>query len=119
LFAGEAPTRFRAIETVATRNLAMLDAARSPDFMRPPPGNRLDALKGERGGQWSMRSNDRIHEIVKERRGVSAGTAARLARYFGGDAASWMALRADHVLKTLATRDDIARRVSPREAVPA
>jgi plasmid maintenance system antidote protein VapI len=42
-----------------------------------------------------------------------------LARYFGGDAASWLALQANHDLKTLATRDDIARNVSPREAEPA
>jgi addiction module HigA family antidote len=61
----------------------------------------------------------RIHEIVKERRGVTADTAERLARYFGGDAASWLALQADYELKTLATRDDIARKVSPREAAPA
>src|SRR6267142_2213567 len=33
----------------------------------------------------------RIHEIVKERRGITADTAERLARYFGGDAASWLA----------------------------
>ena len=31
----------------------------------------------------------RIHEIVKERRAVTADTALRLAQYFGGDAASW------------------------------
>jgi len=37
----------------------------------------------------------RIHEIVKERRGITADTAERLARYFGGDAASWLALQAD------------------------
>jgi plasmid maintenance system antidote protein VapI len=42
-----------------------------------------------------------------------------LARYFGGDAASWLALQADYDLKTLATRDDIARKVSPREAASA
>ena len=36
----------------------------------------------------------RIHEIVKERRGITADTAERLARYFGGDAASWLALPA-------------------------
>ena len=59
----------------------------------------------------------RIHEMVKERRGITADTAERLAHYFGGDAASWLALQADHDLKTLATRADIARRVAPR--VPA
>ena len=61
----------------------------------------------------------RVHEIVKERRGVSADTAERLARYFGGDAASWLAMQADFDLKTLPTRKDIARKVLPRETTPA
>ena len=56
----------------------------------------------------------RIHEIVKERRGITADTAQRLAHYFGGDAASWMALQADYDLKPLPTREDIMRRVQPR-----
>ena len=56
----------------------------------------------------------RIHEIVKERRGVTADTAERLAHYFGGDAASWMALQADYDLKTLPTRGEIERRVHRR-----
>lgn len=56
----------------------------------------------------------RIHEIVKERRGISADTAERLSRYFGGDAASWLALQADYDLKTLATREEIVRKVLPR-----
>jgi addiction module HigA family antidote len=56
----------------------------------------------------------RIHEIVKERRGVTADTAERLAHYFGGDAASWMALQADYDLKTLPTRAEIERRVHRR-----
>jgi proteic killer suppression protein len=58
LFEGEHPRRFRAIETVATRKLAMLDAAKTLEFMRSPPGNRLEALKGDRAGQWSVRIND-------------------------------------------------------------
>lgn len=45
----------------------------------------------------------RIHEIVKERRSVTADTAARLAKYFGGDAASWLVMQANYDLKTLAT----------------
>lgn len=53
----------------------------------------------------------RIHEIVKERRAVTADTALRLAQYFGGDAASWLALQANYDLKTLSTRDEIAQRV--------
>lgn len=56
----------------------------------------------------------RIHEIVKERRGITADTALRLAHYFGGDAASWLALQADYDLKTLPTRADIERRVQRR-----
>ena len=58
LFEGGHPKRFRAIETGATRKLAMLDAAKTLDFMRSPPGNRLEALKGGRAGQWSVRIND-------------------------------------------------------------
>ena len=61
----------------------------------------------------------RIHEIVKERRGITVDTAERLARYFGGDAASWLARQSDYDLKTPATREDIARRVLPRESFPA
>ena len=57
-FEGGHPKRFRAIEMVATRKLAMLDAAKTLDFMRSPPGNRLEALRGDRAGQWSVRIND-------------------------------------------------------------
>lgn len=56
----------------------------------------------------------RIHEIVKERRSITADTAERLARYFGGDAQSWMSLQAAYDLKTLPTRDEIKKRVEPR-----
>lgn len=58
----------------------------------------------------------RIHEIVNERRGISADTAERLARYFGGDAVSWLNLQAMYDLKTLPTRQEIMRRVEPRAA---
>jgi addiction module HigA family antidote len=61
----------------------------------------------------------RIHEIVKERRAVTADTAARLARYFGGDAASWLALQASYDLKTLSTRTTIDRHVKARDPVAA
>jgi addiction module HigA family antidote len=58
----------------------------------------------------------RIHEIVNERRGISADTAERLARYFGGDALSWLNLQATYDLKTLPTRNEILRKVEPRAA---
>jgi len=59
----------------------------------------------------------RLHEIIKERRAVTADTAERLARYFGGDAASWLAMQASYDLKTLPGRAEIARRVHPRGTV--
>lgn len=43
---------------VAARKLDMLDAATVLDELRSPPGNRLEALTGDRGGQWSIRIND-------------------------------------------------------------
>ncbi|WP_313348079.1 HigA family addiction module antitoxin [Stenotrophomonas sp.] len=58
----------------------------------------------------------RLHAIVHETRAVTADTAARLARHFGGDPASWLALQAEYDLKTLATWQDIERRVLPRQA---
>ncbi len=56
----------------------------------------------------------RIHEIVKERRSVTADTAQRLARYFGGDAASWLTLQAIYDLKTLPTHEEIMQTITPR-----
>ncbi len=79
-----------------------------------PPGLSVNALAMALGVPATL-----LHEIVKGRRGVTADTAERLARYFGGDAGSWLALQADHELKTLATRDDIARKVLPREVASA
>ncbi len=53
----------------------------------------------------------RIHEIIKERRAVTADTALRLAQYFGGDATSWLILQANYDIKTLPSRDEIAQHV--------
>ena len=41
----------------------------------------------------------RINDIVRERRGVSADTALRLSRYFGGDPQSWLNLQASYDLR--------------------
>lgn len=43
---------------VALRKLQMIDAAARIDDLRVPPGNRLEWLKGDRSGQWSIRIND-------------------------------------------------------------
>ena len=58
LFEGEQPKRFRNIETVATRKLQMLDSSVDLKDLRAPPANRLEALKGNREGQYSIRIND-------------------------------------------------------------
>ncbi|MBC8730008.1 type II toxin-antitoxin system RelE/ParE family toxin [Paraburkholderia sp. UCT2] len=58
LFEGRPVPRFANIRTVAERKLAMLHAAVTLDALRSPPGNRLEALKGDRAGQHSVRIND-------------------------------------------------------------
>ena len=50
--------RFANIRAVAERKLQMLDSAATLDFLRSPPGNRLEALAGNRKGQHSIRIND-------------------------------------------------------------
>lgn len=57
----------------------------------------------------------RINDIVRERRGVSADTAMRLARYFGGDARSWLNLQATYDLRLaeIANARKIEREVMP------
>jgi len=52
--------RFAGIAKVATRKLAQLDAAQTLEFLRSPPGNRLEALQGPRAGQYSIRVNDQF-----------------------------------------------------------
>lgn len=58
LFHGQRIPRFRNIETVALRKLAMLNRVVRIEALRIPPNNRLEALKGDRKGQWSIRIND-------------------------------------------------------------
>ena len=50
--------RFKAIERVALRKLRQLDAATRLSDLASPPGNRLEALRGDRKGQYSIRIND-------------------------------------------------------------
>ncbi|UIF90776.1 HigA family addiction module antitoxin [Cupriavidus sp. UYPR2.512] len=63
----------------------------------------------------------RINEIVREQRGITPDTALRLARYFGGDARSWMNLQLNYDLK-VAERDHgerITAEVAPRDPAAA
>lgn len=57
IYAGKHPRRFRNIERVAQRKLQMLDSAVELMDLRVPPGNRLEALSGNRRGQHSIRIN--------------------------------------------------------------
>ncbi len=58
LFQRERVRRFVNIESVARRKLGQLNAAATLKFLRVPPGNRLEALKGSRAGQYNPRIND-------------------------------------------------------------
>ena len=115
LFEGGDPSRFRAFKDSAMTN-------RPINQMRPVhPG---EILREDFLVPLNMSVNalalalkvppSRIHEIVKERRSISADTAERLARFFGGDAASWLNLQAIYDLKTLPNRDEIIQRIQPR-----
>lgn len=52
--------RFANIERPVLRKLKQLDLARRIDDLRAPPANRLEQLKGDRVGQWSLRVNDQF-----------------------------------------------------------
>lgn len=58
LFDDQPVRRFRAIERIARRKLLLLDGAETLEDLRSPPGNRLEALKGDRAGHFSIRIND-------------------------------------------------------------
>jgi proteic killer suppression protein len=57
---GERVKRFANIADVARRKLRQLEIAAMLDDLRVPPGNRLEALKGDRTGQYSIRVNDQF-----------------------------------------------------------
>ncbi len=58
LAARERVRRFHGFDRIALRKLAMIEAAHVLDDLRVPPGNRLEALRGDRAGQHSIRVND-------------------------------------------------------------
>jgi len=53
------------IQRVALRKLLYLDNAESLEDLRVPPGNRLEALKGDRAGQHSIRVNDQWRIVFR------------------------------------------------------
>ena len=58
LATGRGVRRLASVESVARRKLRQLEIAGRLDDLRVPPGNRLEALKGDRKGQMSIRIND-------------------------------------------------------------
>lgn len=58
LFEGRRVRRWLAVERQALRKLEQLDLAQTVEDMRAPPGNRLEKLRGDRDGTWSVRIND-------------------------------------------------------------
>jgi len=59
IFSGQEIRRLpRDVQEVARRKLKVLDAVSSLEGLRVPPGNRLEPLRGDRRGQWSIRIND-------------------------------------------------------------
>lgn len=58
LFSGKRVALFANIASVAMRKLQQINAATTLEFLRIPPGNRLEQLSGNRSGQHSIRIND-------------------------------------------------------------
>jgi antitoxin HigA-1 len=79
-----------------------------------PPGLSVNAPSVAMGV-----SSIRVREVVKARWAVTAETATLPARYFGGDAASWLPLQAKYDLKTLPTMRSIQRDARSREQLVA
>ena len=69
LFENKRVARFVNFEQVARRKLKQLHAAADLAFLRIPPQNRLEALKGSRKGQCSIRINDQWRLCFKWRDG--------------------------------------------------
>jgi proteic killer suppression protein len=104
---GRRVKRFINIEAVARRKLRQLQIAGRLEDLRVPPGNRLEALKGSRAGQHSIRVNDQFRvcfrwtsagaedvEIVAGKRAITADTDLRLCRFFGLSNGYWLRAQA-------------------------
>ncbi len=65
LFNRDRVPRFANIEAAARRKLEQLNQAGGLEDLRIPPGNRLEALKGDRSGQHSIRINDQFRACFR------------------------------------------------------
>lgn len=75
LFIGKRVARFVNIERIAMRKLQQINAATSLDFLRIPPGNRLEKMAGNRLGQWSVRINEQWRVCFRFRDGHALDVA--------------------------------------------
>ncbi len=71
LFNGVVAPRFASFANVGKRKLRMVDAAARIEDLRVPPGNRLEALSGDRAGQWSIRVNGQFRVCFEWADGVA------------------------------------------------
>ena len=71
LFDGERVRRFQSFEVQARDKLELLDAAIDPSVLARIPGNRLESLRGDRKGQWSIRINQQWRICFKWKDGDS------------------------------------------------
>ena len=69
LFDRDVSRRWQMIARVALRRLRLLHRAKTLDDLRVPPGNRLEALKGDRAGQYSIRVNEQYRICFRWERG--------------------------------------------------
>lgn len=61
--------RYAAIERIALRKLRQIHSVSTVEELREPPGNRLERLKGDREGQWSLRINAQFRICFNWREG--------------------------------------------------
>jgi toxin HigB-1 len=69
LFGRQSSRRWHTIARVALRRLRLLHRAKTLDDLRVPPGNRLEALKRDRAGQFSIRVNEQYRICFRWERG--------------------------------------------------
>ncbi len=71
LYNGQRVKKFASFTTQVEKRLEILDAATSLKDLSGLPGNRLEALKGNRKGQYSIRINDRWRICFEWRKGIA------------------------------------------------
>lgn len=73
--------RFLSFQAVAERKLTLLDTATSIIDLESPPGNRLEKLRGDRAGQWSIRINQQWRLVFEWDESSQAATAVEIVDY--------------------------------------